>query len=365
MLGEAVGGNNEAASPSAAGPTLAVVITSYNYARYLRQTIDSVLAQQPAFDEVVVVDDGSTDNSLDIIAEYAGRLTLLSVANGGHLAACRLALSQTVSDYLYTLDSDDYAVPGLVARLRSALAGRPAKVQFQLQGIDADGHNLNSIFPVYPPGYDAAAMREDNVVLGFYICPPTSGNVFSRRALDQLNLQTFEAKSGFDSAPALAMPYLGEVVSIPEPLAFYRVHVGSDSNWCRPTAAQLSRELRLFRSSWSQVASALELEVGPVSKSGSLYIREREMMLACLENKPFIGTLAWRFIAGLAASHIPVGQKLMLSAWAVALLVPSDRLRNVLMRLKRSSLNRSRSVQNAINALKILSWENARRTSRP
>jgi len=349
---DVVHSNGVTADPEPVRPTLAVVITSYNYAHYLRQTIDSVLTQTPPFDEVVVVDDGSTDNSLEVLAEYAGRLRLFSVANAGHLAACRLAVSETVSDYIHTMDSDDYAAPGLVARVRAALAGGPAKVQFQLCGVDAGGRSLSSIFPIYPAEYDAAAMRQDNSALGFYICPPTSANVFSREALTRLNLSTFEGRSGFDSAPNLAMPYLGEVVSISEPLVFYRVHAGSDSGWCRPTMAQLTRELRLFRSSWSQVVSALGLSGEPFPQHGPLYVREREMMIACMQNRAFVGRLVWRFIASLSSSHLPAGQKAVLSVWAVALLVPSRWLRDGCMRLKRSSLNRSRGLQVAVNVLK-------------
>lgn len=346
--------NGVSVDPVLVRPTLAAVVTSYNYARYLRQALDSLLTQTPPFDEIVVVDDGSTDNSLDVLAEYAGRLKVFSVTNGGHFAACRLAVSQTVSDYIYTMDSDDHAAPGLVARVYAALAGAPAKVQFQLCGVDAHGRSLSSVFPVYPAGYDSAAMRQDNSVLGFYICPPTSANVFSREALSLLHLSTFEGRSSFDSAPNLAMPYLGEVVSISEPLVFYRVHPGGDSGWCRPSVAQLTRELRLFNAAWSQVVSALGVPDKPFSRNGPLYVREREMMIACMENRVFVGALVWRFIASLFGSHLPGGQKAVLCVWALALLVPSRRLRDWSMRLKRSSLNRSRGLQVVVNALKNL-----------
>jgi hypothetical protein len=346
--------NGVSADPVLVRPTLAAVVTSYNYARYLRQALDSLLTQTPPFDEIVVVDDGSTDDSLDVLAEYAGRLKVFSVTNGGHFAACRLAVAQTVSDYIYTMDSDDHAAPGLVARVHAALAGAPAKVQFQLCGVDAHGRSLSSVFPVYPAGYDSAAMRQDNSVLGFYICPPTSANVFSREALALLDLSTFEGRSSFDSAPNLAMPYLGEVVSISEPLVFYRVHPGGDSDWCRPSVAQLTRELRQFNASWSQVVSVPGVPGRPFSRNGPLYIREREMMMACMENRVFVGAPVWRFIAGLSGSHLPGRQKAVLCIWALALLVPSRRLRDRSMRLKRSSLNRSRGLQVVVNTLKNL-----------
>ena len=92
--------NGVSADPVLVRFTLAAVVTSYNYARYLRQALDSLLTQIPPFDEIVVVDDGSTDDSLDVLAEYAGRLKVFSVTNGGHFAAWRLAVSQTVSDYI-------------------------------------------------------------------------------------------------------------------------------------------------------------------------------------------------------------------------------------------------------------------------
>ena len=333
-----------------AGPTLAVIVPNYNYARFLPQALDSVLSQVPPFDEVVVVNDGSTDESLEVLARYDGRVRVVSIPNGGQLGACRAGLAATVSDYIYSLDADDYAAPGLVARLRPLLASRPAKLQFQLRGVSADGKDLGSTFPSFPRGYDAAAMRADNAALGFYICPPTSGNVFSRAALDRLDLASFDSRGGFDASPALAMPYLGEVVSIGEPLAFYRVHGGSMSSWSNPTPTLLRRELELFHKSWGEIVPALGLPAGP-SPERTLYVREREMMLACLERGRLVAPLALRFVAGLTRTHLPPKQKIVFAAWALALLVPSPRLRDRCIRMKRSSVNRSRLVRAVLAVL--------------
>src|ERR1700722_18250365 len=163
--------------------TLAVVIPNYNYAKFLPKTLESVLAQDPMFDEIVVVDDGSTDHSLKILEEYGDKIKVVSIPNGGQLGACCRGIQATKSNYIYTLDADDFAAPGLVARLRSVLiAGRPAKVQFQLSGVDVNGTSLGSTFPIYPAGYSAATMRRDDRERGNHFCPPTSGNVFSRWA---------------------------------------------------------------------------------------------------------------------------------------------------------------------------------------
>ena len=335
---------------SAAVPTLAVIIPNFNYAHYLPEAIESVLSQVPPFDEVVVIDDGSTDNSLDVLARYAGQVRALRLDNGGQLGACRAGLAATTSDYVYSLDADDYAAPGLVAQGRAALASRPAKVQFQLRGVGDAGADLGSIFPTFPPGYDAAAMRWDNAALGFYVCPPTSGNVFSRAALSRLDLEALDPRGVIDGSPALAVPYLGDVVSIREPLAFYRVHGGSMSRWGEPTPELLRHEVHLFRKSWDEILPALG-PVAPPRPAAPLYIREREMMTACLQGRLMVAPLVWRFVASLLRTHLPLKQKIVFAVWAAALLVPSAALRTYCIRMKRSSVNRSRKLRLVLNAV--------------
>ena len=220
---------------SPARPTLAVLIPNYNYARFLPQTLESALAQTSPFDEILVVDDGSTDNSIELLASYNGRVKVLSISNSGQLGACRAGLAALTSDYVYSLDADDFVAPDMAARVRGVLESRPAKVQFQLDGVDGMSRPVQSAFPTFPEGYDAAAMRDDNVSAGFYICPPTSGNVFSREILERMDLSKFDLRGVIDGSPTLAIPYFGEVVSINAPLASYRMHAGSMSNWSKPS----------------------------------------------------------------------------------------------------------------------------------
>lgn len=337
---------------SAPGPTLAVVISNFNYARFLPQALDSVLAQTPPIDEIVVVDDGSTDTSSAVLARYAGRVDVLTIPNGGQLGACRVGIAATTSEYIYSLDADDYVAPNFSTRIRAALASRPAKVQFQLYTVGNEGNSLGSKFPTYPSGYDAAAMRHDNAVLGFYICPPTSGNVFSREALERIDLFSFDARGAFDGSPALAMPYLGEIISLNEPLAYYRVHGSNLGSWDKPTIGLLWREIELFQKARNEVVRALDLQIPPYLP---LWVREREMMIAAMENRLFIGRLVWRYIAGIPRTHLPSKQKLILTVWATALLLPSDRVRSYCIRVRRSSANRSRSLQAILNFIRRMS----------
>ena len=196
-------------------PTIAAVISNYNYARFLPCALDSVLAQTSPFDEIIVVDDGSIDNSLEVLAQYDGRIKVISIANGGRLGAVRAPIITATSDYIYTLDADDFADPRLVGVVKLCLADkRPVKVQFQLRGVGEEGELIGSAFPTFPVKYDRPEMLRDDESYGFYTSPPTSGNVFSREALERLGFRSFDPRGVIDGSASLAMPYLGEIMTL-------------------------------------------------------------------------------------------------------------------------------------------------------
>ena len=115
-------------------PTLSLVVPVYNVAPYLRQCLDSLQAQGDAVSEIIAVDDGSTDDSPRILAEYAQRLPQMRVIrqeNGGLSAARNAGMRQAGGKYLAFVDSDDFLVPDAYrAALQSAEAGELDMVLF-------------------------------------------------------------------------------------------------------------------------------------------------------------------------------------------------------------------------------------------
>src|SRR5512136_490019 len=102
---------------------VSVCITSYNHARYLPQTIDSVLAQTWQNLEIIIVDDGSADNSHELLLDYQQQhpdkiryYWHAGHANRGISASCNLALEKAQGEYFAWLGSDDYWLPHKLAR---------------------------------------------------------------------------------------------------------------------------------------------------------------------------------------------------------------------------------------------------------
>src|SRR5207237_7750200 len=100
----------------AVNPLVGIVTPSYNQAAYLEDTIRSVLEQDYEPIEYVVVDDGSTDGSVEIVRRYEGRLTAaIRQENAGQVAALNRGFARTSGPYMGYLNSDDTLVPGPVA----------------------------------------------------------------------------------------------------------------------------------------------------------------------------------------------------------------------------------------------------------
>lgn len=88
-------------------PFVSVIIPTHNRAYCVTEAIDSVLVQDPPADEVIVVDDGSTDNTVEILAGYGDRITVLRQDNGGAAAARNTGIRHATGEWVTFLDSDD------------------------------------------------------------------------------------------------------------------------------------------------------------------------------------------------------------------------------------------------------------------
>jgi glycosyltransferase involved in cell wall biosynthesis len=202
---------------------VSIVVTSYNYARYLGQTIDSALSQTYPDVEVIVVDDGSTDSSPEIIRGYGDRVKPLFRANGGQAAAQNAGFAASSGDIVLILDSDDYLYPDAIASVVAVWRPTTTKAQFYLDAVDGAGAALGFRLPNIPMD-ERGAMRLIECY-GYYPSPPTSGNAYARSFLERvLPMCETTWKRGPDGLlNALAALY-GDIVSIPCSLGAYRIH---------------------------------------------------------------------------------------------------------------------------------------------
>ena len=112
-------------------PLISVIVPVYNVEKYLPKCLDSLLAQTWQELEIIVVDDGSPDNSWDIMQEYArrdSRVRPIRQKNGGLSAARNAGVEAARGEWIGFLDSDDYVAPEMYERLYRAAAEQGAQM---------------------------------------------------------------------------------------------------------------------------------------------------------------------------------------------------------------------------------------------
>jgi glycosyltransferase involved in cell wall biosynthesis len=107
-------------------PTVSVIMPAFNVEAYVAEAIESVLAQTRAPAEILVVDDGSTDRTAQILGRYEGKIRIFSQTNQGIGAARNTAIQQAGGDWLAFLDCDDRWLPQKLERQMAALQNSPA-----------------------------------------------------------------------------------------------------------------------------------------------------------------------------------------------------------------------------------------------
>jgi glycosyltransferase involved in cell wall biosynthesis len=199
-----------------------IVITNYNYGRFLRAAIDSALGQTMAADEVIVVDDGSTDESKAIIASYGVRITPILQENRGQRSAYNAGFKASKGDLILFLDSDDVLDPSVVEQVLAHSDGRTAKVHFPLKIVNREGIETGGTVP--SERLDSGDLCASLLRRGYYSFPPSSGNVYARRVLDQILPMEEVSKYNADTYTGYLAPFFGDVVAIAQPLGSYRLH---------------------------------------------------------------------------------------------------------------------------------------------
>jgi len=207
-------------------PNVSVVVNNYNYGRFLDQAIQSALDQTYPKTEVVVVDDGSTDDSRAIIHAYGDRIVSVFKENGGQGSAFNAGFAASHGEVIIFLDADDLLLPTAAERAAKSFDGpEVVKVHWPLWEIDKKGDKTGKLIPdrELPEGNLRDVVLQQGPAS--HLNPPTTGNAWSRNFLEQVLPMPEALYQTWGDAYLLELaPLFGELRKISEPQGLYRVH---------------------------------------------------------------------------------------------------------------------------------------------
>jgi glycosyltransferase involved in cell wall biosynthesis len=210
---------------TAALPLVSVVINNYNYGRFLRAAIESALRQTYDPLEVIVVDDGSTDESRQIVESYGSRLRPVLKDNGGQGSAFNAGFRASRGELIAFLDADDVFLPAKVAGCVAVALSHPEAdlVYHRMQRIDADGRPRGGAFPrrLYR-GRIGDQVRRGG---GAWLYAPTSGQLYRRAFLERIfPVPEQHYRISADAYVAGLAGLMANVIGDAAVLGQYRVH---------------------------------------------------------------------------------------------------------------------------------------------
>jgi hypothetical protein len=206
---------------------VSICVNNYNYARFLGFAIESALTQTYPNVEVIVVDDGSTDDSRSVIAAYGDRIVSVLKENGGQGSAFNAGFAAASGGIVVFLDADDVLHPDAVARVVAAFDSDStlAMVQYRLEVIDGDGKTTGELWPPLGTRMPQGDLTQHLLTFRNYQWQPTTGCAFSAQALDRiLPMPTGPYRISADHYLADLVPFLGPVRSLEEVGGGYRFH---------------------------------------------------------------------------------------------------------------------------------------------
>jgi glycosyltransferase involved in cell wall biosynthesis len=228
-------------------PLFSIIINNYNYGRFLGDAIDSALAQRYPNREVIVVDDGSTDNSRQIISRYTGKVVPVLRENGGQAAALNTGLMASSGDLILFLDADDLLLPHALESVAPLFVEDSlAKVHWPLEVVDASRRPTGQITPDgdLPEGDLLPHLARHGPYT--HLFSPTSGNAWSRSFLNEvfpIPEAVYQARA--DSYLCELAPAFGLIGVRHVPLGLYRMH-GSNDHLVVGFEETISRHIRAY-----------------------------------------------------------------------------------------------------------------------
>jgi glycosyltransferase involved in cell wall biosynthesis len=229
------------------GRLASIIIDNYNYARFLGEAIESALAQRYPYTEVIVVDDGSTDESREVIARYGGRVIPVLKENGGQASAFNAGFRASSGDVILFLDADDVLLRTALEKAMPLFEDPDVvKVHWPLWLVDVEGRNSGQMCP--GPNLPDGDFRESVFRLGptSQLSAPGCGNAWVRYLLERLfPIPEHVYRNGCDTFLFEAAPFFGMLRAISEPQTLYRQH-GNNDHVVGGPETKIQRELEFY-----------------------------------------------------------------------------------------------------------------------
>ena len=213
-------------------PLVSIITPSYNQGRFIEETIKSVLNQDYPNIEYIVIDGGSTDNTIDILIKYEGRLRWVSEPDKGQSDAITKGFAMARGSMMAWLNSDDTYLPGTVNKVVDLFCSQTdiGLIYGKAYFIDIEG-NVIGRYPTEPFDYNRLAIFN-------FICQPAT--FFRKEALDEVGILDINLHYVMDYDLWIRMANKNKFAYLPEFLATYRFH--EESKTISPSDAVSNHE---------------------------------------------------------------------------------------------------------------------------
>jgi glycosyltransferase involved in cell wall biosynthesis len=315
---------------------ISFVIANYNYVHYVGQSIESALASDWPDIEVIVVDDGSTDGSHEVIESFGDRITKIYQKNGRQRVANNTGFAASRGGIIVFLDADDLVAPSFAREVASVWRPGVTKIQVQMMRIDGEGRPFGSPFPNWQEIPTPEQIRQWTMSTSEYPTPPGSGNAYSRDFLQRFFPVGEEHDSFTDSTTLPLAPILGDVITVRKPLVSYRRHGSNDSHLLSDDGHFAREVARAMKRQWSATKVCGELHVqGPPDDilRRSWYVLQLRVASMRLrpETHPLPGDNRLVALTDAVQNIIlpgaePIKKRLLIAAWSIVTLIAPQSL---------------------------------------
>ena len=243
-------------------PTVSVIVPNYNHARFLRQRIDTILAQTVQDFELILLDDCSTDESRSILREYGSdcrvRLEFNEVNSGSTFKQWNKGVRFAQGKYIWIAESDDYAAPRFLERLVALLDADPkVTIAYCRSWRVTESQRLDEFADPLLDGPDLLRWSADFSSDGTEECRGyfVLANLVRNASSAVFRKTVYERVGGADETLRLcgdwklwaAMSLCGSMAYTSEPLNYYRLHQGSVWGSSRDGALEIAEVLQVVR----------------------------------------------------------------------------------------------------------------------